>query len=164
LLDEGSGALAAIPCQGASCEQIVDGVNTIGPGGVVKGASAVGAWLVRAGAWILEKVGVRAAAKTGAMAGRRLGHTFTKHGAENTAQLLKEAAGSGKPVGQWLDNARAEQFIADRLGQLKDGARTFDLPKGLGRVVNPDGTFSAATKARLVPSGSGVKTAFPLIE
>jgi hypothetical protein len=98
------------------------------------------------------------------MAGRRLGHTFTKHGAENTAQLLKEAAGSGKPVGQWLNNAKAEQFIADRLGQLKNGAQTFDLPKGLGRVVNPDGTFSEATKARLVPSGSGVKTAFPLIE
>jgi hypothetical protein len=104
------------------------------------------------------------AAKAGAMAGRRLGHTFTKHGAENTAQLLKEAAGSGKAVGQWLDNAAAEKFIAQHVDELKNGARTFDLPEGLGRVVNPDGTFSAATKARLVPSGSGVKTAYPLAE
>ena len=98
------------------------------------------------------------------MAGRKLGHTFTKHGSQNTEQLLKQAAGSGKPVGQWLDNTAAEKFIADRVGQLGQGARTFDLPTGLGRVVNPDGTFSAATKARLVPSGSGVKTAYPLIE
>lgn len=104
------------------------------------------------------------AARAGALAGRRLGHTFAKHGAENTAQLLKQAAGSGKPVGQWLNNAAAERFIAERLGQLKNGAQTFDLPPGLGRVVNPNGTFSAASKARLVPSGSGVKTAFPLIE
>ncbi|WP_437622691.1 RHS repeat-associated core domain-containing protein [Sorangium sp. So ce1151] len=104
------------------------------------------------------------AVKGGAMAGRRLGHTFTKHGAQNTEQLLKQAAGSGKPVGQWLDNAAAEQFIADRVGQLGNGAKTFELPAGLGRVINPDGTFSVATKARLVPSGSGVKTAYPLIE
>jgi hypothetical protein len=104
------------------------------------------------------------ASSTSPMAGRRLGHTFTKHGAENTSALLKEAAGSGRPVGQWLDNAAAERFIAEHLGELKNGARTFDLPAGMGRVVNPDGTFSVATKARLVPSGSGVKTAFPLIE
>jgi RHS repeat-associated protein len=102
------------------------------------------------------------AAEAGAMAGRRLGHTFTKHGMDNTMQLLREAAGSGKPVGQWLDNAAAEQFIADHLDELNNGAKTFDLPEGLGRVVNPDGTFSPATKATLVPSGSGVKTAFPI--
>ncbi len=99
--------------------------------------------------------------RAGPMAGRRVGHTFTKHGAQNTEQLLKQAAGSGRPVGQWLDNAAAERFIAERVGQLRNGARTFDLPKGLGRIVNPDGTFSAATKARLVPSSSGVKTAYP---
>ena len=69
--------------------------------------------------------------KSGAMDGRRVGHTFTKHGSGNTQQLLKEAAGSGKPVGQWLDDAAAEQFIAERIGQLSQGARTFDLPPGL---------------------------------
>jgi RHS repeat-associated protein len=139
------------------------------PGGAAKAATKAPGWIKGLWGWARRVLGfsddaARAAARAGAMAGRRLGHTFTKHGADNTAQLLKEAAGSGKPVGQWLDNAKAEQFIADRLGQLKNGARTFDLPQGLGRVVNPDGTFSAATKARLVPSGSGVKTAFPLIE
>lgn len=39
----------------------------------------------------------------------------------------------GREVGQWLDDAAAEQLIADHLGQLKNGARTFDLPKGMGR-------------------------------
>ena len=65
------------------------------------------------------------------MAGRRLGHTFTKHGAANTDHLLQEAAGSGRPVGQWLDDAAAEDFIASHLDQLKNGPRTFDLPQGL---------------------------------
>jgi RHS repeat-associated protein len=98
------------------------------------------------------------------MAGRKLGHTFTKHGMENTNQLLKEAEATGKPVGQWLDDAAAEEFIASHIDELKNGAKTFDLPEGLGRMVNPDGSFSAATKARLVPSGSGVKTAYPITE
>lgn len=30
------------------------------------------------------------------------------------------------------------------------------------RIVHPDGTFSSATHAVLVPSGSGVKTAYPV--
>jgi len=93
------------------------------------------------------------------MAGKRIGHTFTKHGVDNTERLLKEAAGSGRSVGQWLDDGAAEQFIADHLSELTQGARTFDLPEGLGCVVNPEGTFTPATKVRLVPSKSGVKTA-----
>lgn len=96
------------------------------------------------------------------MAGKRLGRTFTKHGSANTDQLLMQARGSGMPQGQWLDDAAAEHFIADRLGQLKNGAQTFDLPAGMGRVVKPDGTFAPATKFRLVPSKSEVKTAYPL--
>jgi len=95
------------------------------------------------------------------MAGRRLGHTFTKHGAGNTEQLLREAAGSGRPVGQFLDDAAAERFIADHIAELGQGARTFPAPEGLGRIINPDGTFSPATRIRLLPSGSGVKTAYP---
>jgi hypothetical protein len=97
----------------------------------------------------------------GALAGKRVGHTFSKHGSSSTEQLLKEAKGSGRPVGQWLDDVAAEEFIAERLPQLKAGAKSFDLPEGLGRMVNPDGSFSPATHARLVPSGSGVVTAYP---
>jgi RHS repeat-associated protein len=119
----------------------------------------------------LEQAGVRLSgqvtAKAGeegadlTMAGRRLGHTFTKHGVDNTEQLLLQAAGSGQPVGQFLDDAAAERFIAAHVNQLGQGARSFDAPEGLGRIVHPDGTFTPATRVRLVPSGSGVKTAYP---
>lgn len=113
---------------------------------------------------VLGKEGGGGSANVGPMAGRRLGHTFTKHGMGNTDNLVKEARGSGKPVGQWLDDAAAERFIADHVDELSHGTITVDLPPGLGRVVNPDGTFTAATRARLVPSGNGVKTAYPVLE
>jgi hypothetical protein len=100
----------------------------------------------------------------GPMVGKRIGHTFNKHGSHNTEQLLKQAKGSGMPQGQWIDDVAAEKFIAERLDQIKNGAKTFELPPGMGRVVNPDGTFTQATHARLVPSNTGVKTAFPMIE
>ena len=79
----------------------------------------------------------------------------------NTGHLLKEAAGSGRGLGQFLDGAAAEQFVAGHLDELAQGARTFPSPLGLGRIVNPDGTFSPAIRVRVVPSGSGVKTAYP---
>lgn len=75
-----------------------------------------------------------------------------------------EAASSGRPVGQWLDDAAAERFIADKLPELSSGAKTFDLPPGLGRQINPDGTSSSANKVILVPSKTGVKTAYPFTE
>lgn len=62
-------------------------------------------------------------------------------------------------IGRWA----AEDLIANQLNQLNNGAITIPIPEGLGRVINPDGTFSIATHARLVPSRSGVKTAYPLI-
>jgi RHS repeat-associated protein len=98
---------------------------------------------------------------SGPMAGRRIGHTFTKHGSHNTAELIKYAKGSGQPVGQWIDDVAAEKFIAEHLDDLSQGAKTFDLPEGIGRIIHPDGTMTPATKARLVPSKTGVKTAFP---
>ena len=97
----------------------------------------------------------------GLMKGKRIGHTFSLHGSHNTHQLIMRAKGSGLPQGQWLDDAVAEKFIAERLDQLKNGAKTFKLPDGLGRIIYPDGTFKPATEVRLVPSKSGVKTAYP---
>jgi RHS repeat-associated protein len=98
---------------------------------------------------------------TGALKGKTFRHTWSKHGSHNTYELQMEAKNSGKAQGQWIDDIKSEQFIAEHLAELKNGAKVFDLPAGLGRIVNPDGTFSPATKAKLVPSGSGVKTAFP---
>ena len=111
-----------------------------------------------------DKVAKTVHVPNGAMSRKRIGHTFSKHGSHNTKQLLMQAKNSGLMQGQWVDDVAAESFIARNLDKTKNGAVTLELPKGLGRVVNPDGTFSPATHARLVPSGSGVKTAYPLIE
>ena len=78
--------------------------------------------------------------------------------------VVVPASYSGRPVGQWLDDAAAEQFIASKLPELSQGAKTFDLPPGLGRQIDPDGTFSPANKVTLVPSKTGVKTAYPFAE
>ena len=101
---------------------------------------------------------------TGPMQGKRVGHTFTKHGSHNTHELTMEATNSGRPVGQWLDDVAAEKFIADKLPELTQGAKTFDLPSGLGRQIDPDGTLSPANRVTLVPSETGVKTAYPFTE
>jgi len=63
-----------------------------------------------------------------------------------------------------LDDAATEEFIASRLPELTQGPKTFDLPPGLGRQINPDGTFIPATKAILVPSKTGIKTGYPFAE
>ena len=66
--------------------------------------------------------------------------------------------------GQFLDNQKAAQFILDNVSKLANGAINIPIPNGLpARVIMPDGTFKAATHIRLIPSGGGVKTAYPLI-
>lgn len=94
----------------------------------------------------------------------RVGHTFSKHGSHNTDELRLEATHSGRPVGQWLDDPAAERFIASKLPELTQGPKIFDLPPGIGRQINPDGSLAPATKAMLVPSNAGVKTAYPSAE
>jgi hypothetical protein len=100
---------------------------------------------------------------TGALIGRRVGHTFTKHGSHNTNQLGRQASGSGRQVGQWLDDAGAEELIGANLENLSNGPITVPIPTGMGRVIMPDGSYVSATHARIVPSGSGVRTAYPII-
>ena len=75
-----------------------------------------------------------------------------------------QAKYSGVALGQFLDDAAAEEFIASHLPGLTQGPRNFDSPSCLGRVINPDGTFTTANKIRIIPSGSGVKTAYPMYE
>ncbi len=132
----------------------------------VAGAIAVGA----AGAAAKKLYDARKAVKvakvtkhvpSGPMAGKRIGHTFDKHGSHNTYELTRQAQGSGHPQGQWLDDIAAEKFIAEHLDELANGAKTINLPKGIGRVIMPNGSFVPATKARLVPSKTGVITAYP---
>jgi hypothetical protein len=63
-----------------------------------------------------------------------------------------------------LDNQKAAQFILDNVDKVKNGAINIPIPKDFpARIIMPDETFKAATHIRLVPSGGGVKTAYPLI-
>ena len=98
------------------------------------------------------------------MAGKEVGHTFDRHGQyADVYQLSREAAAIGKPQGQWIDDAAAEDLIASHLDELSQGPITVEIPPGLGRAIQPDGSIVPATHATLVPSGSGVKTAYPRV-
>ncbi len=100
---------------------------------------------------------------TGSLQGKKVGHTFSKHGRHNTKQLTLEAVNGKKQVGQFLDEAAAEKIIGDNLGNLKNGAINVPIPAGVGRVIMPNGSFKPATQMRIVPSGSGVSTAYPIL-
>lgn len=104
---------------------------------------------------------------SGLMYGKRIGHTFAKHGSHNTKGLVYEAANSPIPQGQWLNDEAAEEFIARHLHQTITGV--VDIPitgtsaEMICRMFRADERkISRATHIRLVPSGSGVRTAFPL--
>lgn len=90
------------------------------------------------------------------------GHTFSEHGAQNTKGLVGEAGGTGRAQGQWLNNDAAAKFLAEQRPKL-NGPASVRIPRGLGRVVNPDGSFSPASRATLVPSANGgFRTAYPI--
>ena len=93
---------------------------------------------------------------------KKFGHTFNEHGAgrKNLRDLTGRAAGTGKPMGQWLDNEAAAEF-PQRIEQI-DGPMTTRIPPGLGQLIHPDGTVSPAQWARIVPRGDGFRTAFPV--
>ncbi|WP_233494472.1 RHS repeat-associated core domain-containing protein [Mesonia sp. K7] len=94
----------------------------------------------------------------------KFGHTFVRHGEESTEFIINRAKGSGMAQGQFLNNQKAAQFILDNLDKTVNGAINVRIPKNFpARVVMPNGSFKQATHIRLVPSGSGVKTAYPII-
>lgn len=63
--------------------------------------------------------------------------------------------------GQWQNNQNAADFLKDlRL----DGPTSVRIPRGLGRVIRPDGTIVDAEWALVVPSPSGgLRTAYPIL-
>ncbi|WP_276570661.1 polymorphic toxin-type HINT domain-containing protein, partial [Paenibacillus alvei] len=93
---------------------------------------------------------------------KQFGHTFSTHGAgaKNTKSLTDRARSTGNNQGQWLNNEKASEFIYSK-GNLTE-ATTFDLPSGMGQVITPSGEIIKATKVIIVPSKTGVKTAYPI--
>jgi RHS repeat-associated protein len=117
-------------------------------------------------ALIGEGVGVKSTPTTGEipLTKSTFGHTFITHGENTTNFLLNRAKGSGAAQGQFLNNQAAAKFILENINKTTHGAVNIPVPKNFpARVIMPDGTFKAATHIRIIPSGNGVKTAYPLI-
>jgi len=93
---------------------------------------------------------------------KQFGHSFNTHGQGKkvTASLTDRARGTGTPQGQWTDNEKAAQFLS---GVKVEGTTVVKIPEGLGQVIMPDGTIVKTEWARIVPSGNGVRSAFPVI-
>jgi hypothetical protein len=104
----------------------------------------------------------------GPLMGKTIKHTFSKHGSHNTANLIALSKNGNRAVGQWLFDSDVEKLIARHLDQLSNGVKDIPLPENMlyiGRVFNAgDGQIFTPTHIRLVPSGSGVKTAYPINE
>jgi RHS repeat-associated protein len=88
------------------------------------------------------------------------GHTFNTHGMKNTKSLTDRAKGTGTPQGQWTDDGKAADFLAN---VKVDGPASIPIPDGMGRVIMPDGTIINAKHAVVVPSAFGFRTAYPFI-
>ncbi|SDP95280.1 LysM peptidoglycan-binding domain-containing protein, partial [Paracidovorax cattleyae] len=92
----------------------------------------------------------------------KFGHTFTNHGEGATEFLTGRARGTGMAMGQFLDDQMAARLIIENLGNLKNGAISIPIPEGFpARLIMPDGSYMPASSVRLVPSKTGVKTAYP---
>ena len=85
------------------------------------------------------------------------------HGAgkKNTKSLIDQARLKGEQ-GQFLDDQKAAELLSE-LPSL-DGTITIRIPKGLGRVIRPDGSSVPTEFARVVSRpGGGIKTAYPVL-
>ncbi len=92
---------------------------------------------------------------------KQFGHTFTEHGSKRALQELADRARALGPQGRWVDNEEAAQFLSQFEGKLT-GPTTVALPPGIGQIVNADGSVASAARATLVPSPTGLRTAYPI--
>ncbi|MCX4379921.1 MAG: hypothetical protein OSJ61_27845 [Lachnospiraceae bacterium] len=91
------------------------------------------------------------------------GHTFVQHGQKQTSTQLADRARSLKhQIGQWLDDQKAADFLAD-VAKRGEGVYDIELPVGIqGRSFLPDGTEVTTNMARVIVKSDGsIKTAFP---
>ena len=92
---------------------------------------------------------------------KQFGHTFLRHGSKRPIRELIDRARSLGPQGRWLDNQKAADFLSQSLGNLPE-VGDFELPPGLGEIVNADGSIVPAVRVRIVPSATGLTSAFPI--
>ncbi len=91
------------------------------------------------------------------------GHTFERHGAQQTNNLIGRAANSGNQ-GQWLHNENAANFLKTVSPPETGTTVEIEIPDGLGRVITPNGEFIPTNKATVVfkPDGT-IRTAYPTL-
>ncbi|WP_294304346.1 peptidoglycan-binding domain-containing protein [uncultured Chryseobacterium sp.] len=100
---------------------------------------------------------------------KTFGHAFTRHGKKNLKSLIGRAAGNKKkPQGLWTNDEQAAEIIKMNWINLKEGENIIDIPKGLGKVIMPDGTIiENVTKALIIKNSEGstnlINTAYPKI-
>ncbi len=92
------------------------------------------------------------------------GHTFDEHGQKLTEkQLHDRARAKGHQIGQYQDDQKAANFIAEVAKSRGPGVHTVDLPPNMPvRSVLPNGDKVVPDKAIVVvkPDGS-VRTSYP---
>jgi RHS repeat-associated protein len=94
---------------------------------------------------------------------KTFGHTFTRHGQKQFKKLKGRAASTGQAQGHWLDDEGAAALMKNEYRPEATEPYEVAIPPGLGQVINPDGTTTAATVARLVPMRGGIyRSGFPL--
>ena len=94
----------------------------------------------------------------------RYGHTFIKHGQNASFYSFNRVENRRNPPyeqGQWLDDAKAKQFLDDSASLMKYGYKTIPLPDWVPAVVWTRDGLVKATHARLFPGGKLYKTAYP---
>ena len=91
------------------------------------------------------------------------GHTFAQHGQKQTStQLTDRARSLDHQIGQWLDDQKAANFLAD-VAKKGEGVYDVELLTGIkGRSFLPDGTEVTTDMARVIVKSDGsIRTAFP---
>lgn len=96
------------------------------------------------------------------------GHTFLEHGKKELKSLLDKAKTKNTPQGLWTNDDEAAEIIKMNWMSLKEGENVIDIPKGLGKVILPNGTIIENVNTAYVIKNSKdatnlIKTAYPKI-
>ena len=124
------------------------------------------AWLVHNAKKCVSKV-VEQVINWSTKSTKTFGHAFLKHGEKNLKKLIEIARQKKIPQGMWKNNEQAAEIIKKNFDNLIEGENIIDIPKGIGQVINPDGSIIEATKAIVVKNADGatniLTTAYPKI-
>ncbi len=89
------------------------------------------------------------------------GHTFLRHGQNQTDNLIGRAAGRNADQGKWTNNEQAAEILN---GLQLTEPTIITIPPGLGQVIRPDGTIVPTEHAMVIPkAGGAIRSAYPIL-